>query len=204
LELETGESEDRGGYARELGEEFYRKQRDLMARVVAESDVVITTAAIPGKPSPLLITQAAVEGMMLGSVIVDLAAERGGNCEPSQPDQRVVHQGIVVLGPTNLPSEVPFHASQMYSNNISRFLLNLVKQGQIAIDLQDPIVHETLVARDGDVPHPRIRQLAGMPELPPPEPEGGPPPPEPEGGTPPPAAVEAADTEPPATDPEPS
>ncbi len=166
LELAAEESEDQGGYARELGEAFYQKQRELMARVVAESDVVVTTAAIPGKPSPLLITQAAVEGMAPGSVIVDLAAERGGNCEPSQADARVVHQGVVILGPTNLPAEVPFHASQMYSSNITRFVLNLVKEGELAIDLQDPIVAETLVARDGQVPHPRLRSLLGLPELP--------------------------------------
>ena len=165
LELETGQAEDQGGYARELGEAFYEKQRELMARVVAESDVVITTAAIPGKTAPRLITQAAVEGMAPGSVIVDMAAERGGNCEPSQADQRVVHQGVLILGPTNLPAEVPFHASQMYSSNITRFVLNLVKEGELAIDGNDPIVAETLVARDGQVSHPRLRSLLGLPEL---------------------------------------
>lgn len=165
LELETGQAEDQGGYARELGEAFYEKQRELMARVVAESDVVITTAAIPGKTAPRLITQAAVEGMAPGSVIVDMAAERGGNCEPSQADQRVVHQGVVILGPTNLPAEVPFHASQMYSSNITRFVLNLVKEGELAIDGNDPIIAETLVARDGQVSHPRLRSLLGLPEL---------------------------------------
>ena len=126
LELDAGQSEDQGGYAKAMGDEFYEKQRELMASVVAESDVVITTAAIPGKPSPRLITAAAVEGMAPGSVIVDLAAERGGNCELSQADQRVVEHGVVIHGPTNLPSDIPYHASQMFSNNVTKFLLNMV------------------------------------------------------------------------------
>ena len=175
LQLETKQSEDQGGYAKQLGEDFYQKQRELMARVVAESDVVITTAAIPGKPSPLLVTRAAVEGMAPGSVIVDLAAERGGNCEPSQPNQRVVHHGVVIHGPTNLVSEAPFHASQMYSNNITRFLLNMVKSGQLAMNLEDEIVRETCVAHGGQVAHPKIRELLGLPALPPAaEADGGP------------------------------
>jgi H+-translocating NAD(P) transhydrogenase subunit alpha len=165
LQLEAAQSEDQGGYAKQLGEEFYQKQRELMARVVADSDVVITTAAIPGKPSPLLITRAAVEGMAPGSVVIDLAAERGGNCEPSQPDQRVVHQGVVIHGPTNLVSEAPFHASQMYSNNVTRFLLNMVKNGQLVMDMEDEIIRDTCVAHKGQVVHPRIRELLGMPPL---------------------------------------
>ena len=165
LELETQQSEDQGGYAKQLDEAFYEKQRELMARVVSESDVVITTAAIPGKQSPLLITRAAVEGMAPGSVIVDLAAERGGNCEPSQAGQRIVHQGVVIHGPTNLVSEAPFHASQMYSNNITRFLLNMVKDGQLAMDMQDEIVRDTCVAHGGQVNHPRIRELLQLPPL---------------------------------------
>ncbi len=169
LELETQQSEDQGGYAKQLDETFYEKQRELMARVVADSDVVITTAAIPGKQSPLLITQAAVEGMAPGSVIVDLAAERGGNCEPSQADQRIVHQGVVIHGPTNLVSEAPYHASQMYSNNITRFLLNMVKDGQLTIDTQDEIIRDTCVAHGGQVSHPRIRELLQLPPLATPE-----------------------------------
>ena len=165
LQLETNQSEDQGGYAKQLDEDFYQKQRELMARVVADSDVVITTAAIPGKPSPLLITQAAVEGMAPGSVIVDLAAERGGNCEPSRPNQRVVHQGVVIHGPTNLVSEAPFHASQMYSNNLTRFLLNMVKSGQLVMNMEDEIIRDTCVAHDGQVVHARIRELLGMPPL---------------------------------------
>ena len=112
MPLETAGAEGAGGYAKQLGEEFYRKQRELMARVVAASDVCITTAAIPGKPSPRLITAEAVRGMAPGSVIVDLAAERGGNCELTKADEMVVENGVTILGPTNLPSEVPTHASQ--------------------------------------------------------------------------------------------
>jgi NAD(P) transhydrogenase subunit alpha len=159
LDLETGSAEDRGGYARAMGDEFYRKQRELMANIVAENDVVITTAAIPGKPSPLLVTGDAVNRMPPGSVIVDLAAERGGNCELSKPDQRVVHQDVIVLGPTNLPAEVPFHASQLFSKNVATFLLHLIKNGQINIDMTDEITRETLITREGEVVNPRIREL---------------------------------------------
>lgn len=162
LELESDQAEDQGGYAKQLGEEFYQKQRELMARVVSESDVVITTAAIPGKPSPLLITSDAVRGMTAGSVIVDLAAERGGNCEPSEADRRVEFEGVVVLGPTNLPAEIPFHASQMFSNNITKFLANMVKDGQIELNLEDEIIRDTLVAHDGDVVSSRLREILGL------------------------------------------
>lgn len=165
LELESEQAEDQGGYAKSLGEEFYRKQRQLMASVVAESDVVITTAAIPGKPSPLLITADAVRGMPPGGVIVDLAAERGGNCELSQPDVRVQEHGITILGPTNLPAEVPGHASQMFSNNVTKFLLNMVSDGQLKLNLDDEIVHDTLVCRDGEVVHDRIREILDMEPL---------------------------------------
>ena len=146
-----------------MGEEFYEKQRQLMTSVVVESDVVITTAAIPGKPSPRLITAAAVEGMAPGSVIVDLAAERGGNCELSQPDKRVVEHGVVIHGPTNLPSEIPYHASQMFSNNVTKFLLNMVKDGQLNLNLEDEIIRDTLVCHQGEVTNERIRDLLGLP-----------------------------------------
>ena len=130
LPLETESAEGQGGYARAMDEDFYRRQRELMARVVAESDVVITTAAIPGKPSPRLITAEAVAGMQPGSVIVDLAAERGGNCELTVADERVVQHGVTLLGPTNLPAEVPYHASQMFAKNVATFLAHLLKDGQ--------------------------------------------------------------------------
>ncbi|MBM4087954.1 MAG: NAD(P) transhydrogenase subunit alpha, partial [Planctomycetes bacterium] len=162
LALEAGDAQDKGGYAKALGDEFYARQQALMASVVAESDVVITTAAVPGKPSPRLITAAAVAGMQPGSVIVDLAAERGGNCELSQPDRRIVEHGVVIHGPTNLASEVPLHASQMYSNNVTRFVLNLIKQGRLTLDLEDEIIRETLVCDQKQVTSPRVRELLGI------------------------------------------
>jgi NAD(P) transhydrogenase subunit alpha len=162
LALKADEAEDKGGYAKAMGDEFYQKQRELMASVVAESDVVITTAAIPGKPSPLLITADAVKGMAAGSVIVDLAAERGGNCELSQPDARVVEHGVVILGPTNLPAETPFHASQMFANNVTKFLQNMIQDGELKLDMEDEIIRETLICRDGEVVLPRIRELLGL------------------------------------------
>jgi len=160
LPLETAEAEDRGGYARQLGEQFYQKQREMMARWVADSDVVITTAMIPGQRAPVLITQEMVVGMRPGSVIVDLAAERGGNCELTQPGQTVHQHGVTILGPVNLPAEVPYHASQMYAKNIATFLLHLLnKEGRIDLDRDDEILRETLVIRDGQIVHPRIRAL---------------------------------------------
>lgn len=165
LQLEAEQSEDKGGYAKQMDEEFYTRQRALMAEVVSESDVVITTAAIPGKPSPLLITTDAVKGMPAGSVIVDLAAERGGNCELSAADQRVEEHNVVILGPTNLASDVAEHASQMYSKNISTFLLNMIKEGELAVDKDDEIVSDTLVTEDGQVVHNRVRELLGMEAL---------------------------------------
>lgn len=163
LDLETGQSEDQGGYAKALGEEFYRRQREAMAKVVAESDVVITTAAIPGKTAPLLVTTAAVEAMRPGSVIVDLAAERGGNCEVSQPDQVVTHHGVRVLGPTNLVTDVPTHASQMFSRNLVTFLTHLVKDGELDALRDDEIIRGTLTACQRKVTHPRLRELLGLP-----------------------------------------
>ena len=171
LPLDTGETEDKGGYAKELGEDFYRRQRELLAQAMAGFDVVIATAAIPGKPSPLLITEPAVQGLPPGSVIVDLAAERGGNCQLSQPDQRLVSHGVTILGPTNLPSDIPYHASQMYAKNITTFLLNMVRDGQWRIDMQDEIIRDTLVAREGQLVHPRLRELLGMPQLAPQDPQ---------------------------------
>jgi len=157
LELEAEDSEDAGGYAREMGGEFLRKQREMMARVVAESHVVITTAAVPGKRAPVLITAEMVKGMRFGSVIVDLASERGGNCELTGHGKTVIEQGVSIIGPVNLPATVPYHSSQMYSRNITTFLLHLVKGGKLNIDLEDEITRETLVAADGEVVHPRVR-----------------------------------------------
>src|SRR5581483_3171250 len=130
--------------------------------VVAESDVVVSTAAIPGKQSPLLVTAEAVARMQPGSVIVDLGAERGGNCALTKADQRIVAHGVTILGPTNLPSELPVHASQMFSANVTAFLLNLTKKGEVVLNCDDPIIRETLVARDGEVVHSRLRELLGL------------------------------------------
>jgi NAD(P) transhydrogenase subunit alpha len=160
LPLETAGAEGQGGYAQARDESFYRRQRELMARVVAESHVVITTAAVPGQRAPVLITRAMVAAMPRGSVIVDLAAERGGNCELTLPDETVVEHGVTILGPLNLSSTVPFDASQMYAKNISSFLLHLKKEGAMGRS-DDEIARETLLTRDGELVHPRVRELAG-------------------------------------------
>lgn len=165
LPLETAQSEDRGGYAKAQDEAFYQRQREMMARVVAGNDVVITTAVVPGKKAPVLVTAEMVRGMAPGSVVVDLAAERGGNCELTRADQVVVEQGVTILGPTNLPSTVPYHASQMYAKNVTTFLLHLVKDGVVTVDPTDEITRDTLITRDGEVVNARVRQALGMPEL---------------------------------------
>jgi NAD(P) transhydrogenase subunit alpha len=159
MELETADAEGRGGYAKEMDETFYRKQRELMARVVAESDVCITTAAIPGRQSPQLITADAVRGMRPGSVIVDLAAERGGNCELTRPDETIVQHGVTIIGPTNLPAEVAYHASQMYARNMAAFLLHLTEEGRLNLHREDEIISDTLVAKEGQVVNARVREL---------------------------------------------
>lgn len=160
LPLEAGDAQDKGGYAKQQGEEFYQKQRELMAKVVGESDVVITTAAIPGKPSPLLVTAEAVAGMNPGSVIVDLAAERGGNCALTKANERVVAHGVTILGPTNLASDAPTHASQMFSGNVNALLQYIVKNGQLELNWDDEIIRETVATQKGQIVHPRI--LAAM------------------------------------------
>jgi NAD(P) transhydrogenase subunit alpha len=159
LPLEAGDAEDKGGYAKAQDESFYRRQREVMGKVVAGSDVVITTAAIPGKRSPVLVTADMVATMAPGSVIVDLAAERGGNCELTRADETVVAHGVTIFGPTNLPSTVPYHASQMYAKNVTSFLALLMKDKQLAIATDDEIVRETLVSRDGQVVNDRLKQL---------------------------------------------
>ena len=166
MPLETTDSEDKGGYAKAQDEAFYRRQREMMLKVVAGSDVVITTALIPGKKAPILITAEMVDGMAPGSVVVDLAAERGGNCELTRPDEVVVHKGVTILGPSNPPALVPNHASQMYSKNITTFLAHLLgKDGaaktSLELDLSDEITRETLLTRDGEVVHARVMELLG-------------------------------------------
>ena len=166
LPLETTGAEDKGGYAKAQGEDFLRKQRELLARVVAEQDVVITTAAVPGAKSPVIVTGDMVAAMASGSVIVDLAAERGGNCELTKADQEVVTpNGVLVLGPLNVASSIPYHASQMFAKNITTFLLSMVKKGELTIDMNDEVVRDSLVTRGGEVVHPRVRQVHGLPEL---------------------------------------
>jgi NAD(P) transhydrogenase subunit alpha len=169
LPLEAGQAEDKGGYAKAMDEEFYRKQRELMARVVAESDMVVTTAAVPGKKAPVLVTRGMVEAMAPGSVIVDLAAERGGNCELTRPGETNEVNGVTILGPENLPSAVPYHSSQMYARNITTFLLHLVKDGQLNLDTDDEIVAGTLVCKDGSIVHADVREAAGAPDTAPPD-----------------------------------
>ncbi len=165
LPLETAQAEDKGGYAKAQDETFYQRQREMMARVVAANDVVITTAVVPGKKAPVLVTGEMVRGMAPGSVVVDLAAERGGNCELTRPDEVVVENGVTILGPTNLPATVPYHASQMYAKNVTTFLLHLVKDGAVRVDASDEITRETLIAQGGEVVHARVRTALGMPEL---------------------------------------
>lgn len=158
LPLETAGAQDQGGYAKQLDESVYRRQRELMLEAVAGNDVVITTAAIPGRKAPILLTTEMVEAMAPGSVVVDLAAERGGNCELTQPGQTIVHRGVTILGPENLPATVPYHASQMYAKNLVTLLLYLVKEGRIPWNMDDEIVRETLVCRDGELVHPRVKE----------------------------------------------
>ncbi len=162
FELDAESSEDAGGYAKELGEDFYRKQREMMLSVVAASDVVITTAAIPGKKAPILITAEMVKGMHPGSVIVDLAAERGGNCELTRVGETVIEGGVKIIGPGNIPSTVPYHASQMYAKNIATFLLHLVDEGTLKIDTEDEITEGTLITRGGKVVNSRVLEAMGV------------------------------------------
>lgn len=157
LPLAPGDAEDHSGYAKELGEAFYRRQQELMAQIVQGVDVVITTALIPGKKAPVLITADAVARMQPGSVIVDCAADHGGNCELARPNHRVVTPNrVTVLGPTNLAAHVPHEASLMYSKNVTAFLLHLVKDGEVDPDRDDEIIRATLVARGGEVVHKRV------------------------------------------------
>jgi NAD(P) transhydrogenase subunit alpha len=160
LPLETADAEDSHGYARARDETFYQRQRELMARVVAASDVVITTAVVPGRPAPVLVTGDMVAAMEPGSVIVDLAAERGGNCEITRAGETVLTHGVTIVGAVNLAGAVPYHASQMYARTLVAFVLHLLKDGAIVVDLEDEITRETLVTRGGEVVHPRAGKEA--------------------------------------------
>jgi NAD(P) transhydrogenase subunit alpha len=168
LPLEAGAPQDAGGYATVQDESFYRRQREMMMKTVAASDVVITTAAIPGRRSPVLVTAEMVAAMQPGSVIVDLAAERGGNCELTRADEIVLQHGVTILGPTNLPATVPYHASQLYARNVLTLVQHLVRPvagpdgkptggPMLVIDEEDEITREILVTNNGAIVHPKVR-----------------------------------------------
>jgi len=164
LDLETEASEDKGGYAKEQGEDFLRRQREQMTAILARQDLVITTAAIPGAKSPILVTAEMVANMKPGAVIVDLAAERGGNCELTKLDETVVVNGVTIIGPDNIASTVPQHASQMYGKNMEVLLGQLLDQeGNLQLDFSDEIIIETVTAYSGDVRHKRLREILGLP-----------------------------------------
>lgn len=165
LALDTHDAEDKEGYAKGLSEDQQRRQRELLAKVVASSDVVITTALVPGQRAPVLITSEMVNGMAPGSVIIDLAAEQGGNCELTRADEVVVQHEVTVLGPVNLQGTVPYHASQMYAKNLVNFIKHVVKDGQLKIDRKDEIVEGMLVTQGGEVVHPKVRERLGLPPL---------------------------------------
>jgi proton-translocating NAD(P)+ transhydrogenase subunit alpha len=157
LALETKDAQEKTGYAKAQTEEFYQKQQELMKKSAAGADVVITTALIPGKKAPVLITEDMVQAMRPGSIIVDLAAEQGGNCALTKPGQETVEHGVIILGPTNLPSTVPYHASQMYARTVTNYLLHLVKDGKINLDLNDELTRAPLVTHQGEVLFPAAK-----------------------------------------------
>jgi NAD(P) transhydrogenase subunit alpha len=165
LALEVKDAQDAGGYAKAQDEAFYQRQRELLGKVIAESDVVITTAVVPGKRAPVLVTKEMVAGMATGSVIVDLAAERGGNCELTKSGEKISVNGVTLIGWINLASTVPYHASQMYSKNVSNFLLNMVKDGKVNVNMKDDIISSTLVTEGGEIVNGRLRELFGLPAL---------------------------------------
>jgi NAD(P) transhydrogenase subunit alpha len=165
LPIEAKDAQDAGGYAKPQDEEFYRRQRELLGKVVAESDVVITAAVVPGKKSPVLVTREMVAGMAPGSVIVDLAAERGGNCEYTQAGNKIVEHGVTIVGYFNLATDVPYHASQMYAKNITAFLAYMVKEGKLQLNLADEIIQSTLVTQGGEVVNARVREFFSLPPL---------------------------------------
>jgi H+-translocating NAD(P) transhydrogenase subunit alpha len=165
LPIEATDAQDAGGYARAQGEDFYRRQRELLARVVAESDVVITAAVIPGQKSPVLVTGEMVARMAPGSVIVDLASERGGNCELTKTGEVVIEHGVSIIGWINIAGRVPYHASQLYGRNLSAFLLHLVQDGKLRLNLEDEIIRSTLVTREGQIVNPRVREFYALPAL---------------------------------------
>lgn len=165
VNLDTKAAEGSGGYARAMDEDFLQKQRELMAQAVAESDVVITTAAVPGARAPVLVNEKAVLGMRPQSVIVDLAAETGGNCELTKPGQTVMVNGVIIIGPLNVPATVPYHASLMYARNVTALLQLLVKDGALQINTDDSVVKDSMLTHQGQVTNARVRERLGMPAM---------------------------------------
>lgn len=163
LALETADAQDARGYAKAQDEAFYAKQRELLGKVIAENDAVITTAVVPGKKAPVLVTEAMVKGMAPGSVVLDLAAERGGNCELTHPGETIVAHGVTIIGPINLAGTAPYHSSQMYARNLTSFLQNLVQDGKVRAPEDDDIIRDTLLTQGGEVVNPRVRENLGMP-----------------------------------------
>jgi NAD(P) transhydrogenase subunit alpha len=165
LEVDLGgiETQDAGGYAKELSEEALQRGRDMVAKHAATSDVVITTAQIPGRRAPLMLTEAAVASMRPGSVVVDLAASTGGNCALTKPGENVVQNGVTIMGPLNLPATVPLHASQLYSRNVTSFLGLIVSGGALKIDMADEVVKGSAVAFQGGSLHPKLAAALGQP-----------------------------------------
>ena len=166
LPIEAKDAQDARGYARAQDETFYQRQRELLGKAVADSDVVITAAVIPGKKPPVLVTKEMVASMAPGSVIVDLASERGGNCELTKPGEVIIEHGVTIIGYFNLATGMPYHASQMYARNLTAFLLHLVKDGKVQINLEDEIIRETLLTKDGGVFNARVREFFSLPALP--------------------------------------
>lgn len=152
-------AEGSGGYARELTAEEKQQQQQMLADHIAKSNIVITTAAIPGKPSPKIITQQMVERMAPGSVIVDIAAEGGGNCEVTQPGETITHQNVLVYAPLNVPSQMPLHASEMYAKNLFNLLSLMIKDGELAIDWEDEVIAGSALTREGEIKHEPTREL---------------------------------------------
>ena len=165
LPIEAKDAEDARGYGRAQDESFYSRQRELLGRIVAESDVVITSAVVPGKKSPVLVTEEMVKSMAPGSVIFDLAAERGGNCELTKTGETITAHGVTIIGTINVASGVPYHASQMYARNVTAFLTHLIKDGKLQINPQDEIGRETLLTRDGEIVNERVREFFSLPPL---------------------------------------
>ena len=165
LDISAGDAETDSGYAKQMNDDFYRSQQQAMKQVIADCDIVITTAVVPGRKAPVLVTGDMVSAMAPGSVVVDLAAERGGNCEVTVCGETVDHSGIKVLGPENLPSDVPIHASEMFSRNILNFLHGMIDDGQLNIDLSDEVIKDTILTMDGQVINERVRELLKLPPL---------------------------------------